>query len=130
MHDLHVSRKCYKISRNLGNLIDILFFCKKHAFGVNPLITRPTRITRDTKTLIDNIFTTDLNSHKQSGIIINDIGDHLPIYVVTQYIHKETLNKTCIKKRVINDFTKKALIKDLENCNWDEILAEEDVSIT
>ena len=52
------------------------------------------------------------------------------LYVVTRYIHKETLNKTCIKKRVINDVTKKALIKDLENCNWDEILAEEDVNIT
>ena len=69
-----------------------------YSHGLQPLITRPTRITRDTKTLIDNIFTTYLNSHKQSGIIINYISDHLPIYVVTQYIHKETLNKTLIKK--------------------------------
>ena len=28
-HDLQVSQKCYKISRNLGNLIDRVFFCKK-----------------------------------------------------------------------------------------------------
>ena len=42
--DLQVSRKCYKISRNLGNLIDILFFCNKNMllvriredFCVNP----------------------------------------------------------------------------------------------
>ena len=34
-HDLQVSRKCHKISRNLRNLIDLIFFCKKHAFGVN-----------------------------------------------------------------------------------------------
>ena len=34
-HDLHFSLKCYKISRNLGNLI-VIFFCKKHDFGVNP----------------------------------------------------------------------------------------------
>ena len=106
------------------------FIDQLYSYGLQPLITRPTRITRDTKTRIDNIFTTDLNSHKQSGIIINDISGHLPMYVVTRYIHKETLNKTCIKKRVINDVTKKALIKDLENCNWDEILAEEDVNIT
>ena len=32
-HDLQVSRKCYKISRNLGNLIDLIFFCKKACFG-------------------------------------------------------------------------------------------------
>ena len=104
------------------------FIDQLYSHGLQPLITRPTRITRDTKTQIDNIFTTDLNSHKQSDI--NDISDHLPIYVVTQYIHKETLYKTCIKKRVINDVTKKAFIKDLDNCNWDEMLAEEDVNIT
>ena len=36
LHDLQVSRKCYKISRNLGNLIDLLFSGKRHAFRVNP----------------------------------------------------------------------------------------------
>ena len=35
-HDLQVSRKCYKISRNLGHLITLILFCKTHAFGVNP----------------------------------------------------------------------------------------------
>ena len=36
-HDVQVSRKCYKISRNVGNLINLIFFCKKaSAFGVNP----------------------------------------------------------------------------------------------
>ena len=106
------------------------FIDQLYSHGLQPLITRPTIITRDTKTLIDNIFTTDLNSHKQSGILINDTSDHLPVYVVTRYIHKETLNKTCIKKIVINVITKKAFIKDLEKCNWDDILAEEDVNIT
>ena len=44
VHDLEVSRKCYKISRNLGILIDLLFFCQKSmllvcirvAFNGNP----------------------------------------------------------------------------------------------
>ena len=37
-YDLQVSRQCYNISRNAGNLIDILFVCNtaEHAFGVNP----------------------------------------------------------------------------------------------
>ena len=38
VHDRQVSRKCYKISRNLGNLIDLLIFsANKHTFGVNPI---------------------------------------------------------------------------------------------
>ena len=48
------------------------FIDQLYSHWLQSLITRPTRITRDTKTLIDNIFTTDLNSHKQSGKIIND----------------------------------------------------------
>ena len=35
-HDLQVSRKCYKISRNLGSFINLIFSAKKHAFCVNP----------------------------------------------------------------------------------------------
>ena len=130
---MHACRclRCYRICYDNDKHVETNDFIDQlYSHRLQPLITRPTRMTRDTKTLIDNIFTTDLNSHKQSGIIINYISDHLPIYVVTKYIHKETLNKTCTKKIVINDVTKKAFIKDLENCNWDEILAEEDVNIT
>ena len=29
VHDLQVSRQCYKISGNVRNLIDLLFFCNK-----------------------------------------------------------------------------------------------------
>ena len=40
-HDLHVSRQCYKFSRNVGNLINLLFFATKHfLFGGNPRLRR------------------------------------------------------------------------------------------
>ena len=123
--DFNVDLLQYDKNADTNHFVDQLF-----SFGLHPLITRPTRITRDTKTLIDNIFTTDLCSHKQSGLIINDISDHLPIYVVTEYIHHEAKHKTYIKKRLVNEERKRAFIKDLEKCNWDEILTEEDVNIT
>ena len=40
-----------------NNCIDHLY-----SFGLHPLITRPTRITTHSKTLIDNIFTTNLSN--------------------------------------------------------------------
>ena len=76
--DFNVDLLQYDKRVETNDFIDQLY--SYATYGLQPLITRPTRITRDTKTLIDNIFTTDLNSHKQSGIIINDISDHLPIY--------------------------------------------------
>jgi hypothetical protein len=53
-----------------------------------PLITKPTRITSHTATLIDNIFTNNIDKIDSSinGILFSDISDHLPI------IHKHFLN--------------------------------------
>ena len=62
------------------------FIDQLYSHGLQPLITTPTRITRDTKTQIDNIFTTDLNSHKQSDI--NDISDHLYMLSPNIFIKK------------------------------------------
>ena len=42
-----------------------------------PLITCPTRIT-----LIDNIFTNNLNNFSVSGLMFCDISDHLPIFTL------------------------------------------------
>jgi len=47
--------------------------------GVKPLITKPTRITETTATLIDHIYTNDVNL-KTAGILIFHISDHLPVY--------------------------------------------------
>ena len=49
-----------------------------------PLIHRPTRITAHSATLIDNIFTNHLDCNDGlNGIIVNDISDHLPVFVYT-----------------------------------------------
>ena len=64
--------------------------CKysKHLFeiffsaGLVPTITRPTRITHETATLIDNLYVSGksiVNLH--SGILVADISDHFPVLV-------------------------------------------------
>ena len=35
------------------------------------------------KTLIDNIFISDVTSHIQSGLLINNTSYHLPIFQIT-----------------------------------------------
>jgi len=62
------------------------FFHQLSSSGYMPLITNPTRIAKSTATLIDNIFTNNLSRTKHSsGILINDISDHLPIFTITEY---------------------------------------------
>ena len=50
-----------------------------------PTITLPTRITKTTATLIDNIFVSkQLFKNYTSGVLINDISDHLPCILVNR----------------------------------------------
>ena len=75
-----------------------------------PLITRPTRITSNTATLIDNIFTNNLNNLSVSGLMFCAISDDLPIFTLLLDPNKN-LNKllgflfvTKVKyKPVLND---------------------------
>ena len=49
-----------------------------------PLITKPTRITQTSATLIDNIFTNNQQvSGDISGIVVTDLADHFGIYHVS-----------------------------------------------
>ena len=45
-------------------------------------IDKPTRITDISATLIDNISTNELRHHLTSGILLNGISDHLPIFAI------------------------------------------------
>ena len=47
-----------------------------------PLITRPTRITSHSATLVDNIFQNSLETNLLSGLLFTDVSDHLPNFVV------------------------------------------------
>ena len=48
------------------------------------LITSPTRITTDTKTLIDNLFSNDFSSNIISGNLTVGISDHMPQFALVQ----------------------------------------------
>ena len=49
-----------------------------------PLINKPTRITNHYATLIDNIFTNAFGINHNSGILVNDLSDHLPIFTIKE----------------------------------------------
>ena len=86
-----------------------------------PLITRPTRITSNTATLIDNIFTNNLNNFSVSGLTFWDISDHLLIFTLLLDQNKD-LNKTSwlsFRDKSANNVAK---FKDrLANVTWDEL---------
>ena len=55
------------------------------------LITRPTRITQNTATLIDNVFTNNFQNLNNTfqGILVTDLSDHSPIFTSILPLNKE-----------------------------------------
>ena len=50
-----------------------------------PTITKPTRVTRSTATLIDNIIIgRELQTDFEASILISDISDHLPCLITVK----------------------------------------------
>lgn len=54
--------------------------------------SRPSRITPHCATLINNIVTNNIENNIVSGLLINDIGDHLHLLTTTEI-------KTCKDRR-------------------------------
>ena len=80
------------------------------------------------KTLIDNIFTSDVTSTIQSGLLINDTSDHLPIFQMTDIgVNGNQNNFVYNKKRIVTDINICEIISELEKTEWDEILNSDDV---
>ena len=87
-----------------------------------PIITKPTRITDHTKTLIDHIYINKSICQVKSGIAVFDISDHLPVFSI--------INAPCKRmneKRFYRDyksFNKDEYIRDLSEIDWHEKLRE------
>ena len=51
--------------------------------GCLPIITQPTRITENSSTLIDHVYTNNTTKEMKSFILLHDLTDHMPIIVST-----------------------------------------------
>lgn len=58
-----------------------LFLNTFATLGLSPGISLPTRISAESKSLIDNFFFNDISVVKNTGVMISDVSDHLPIHI-------------------------------------------------
>ena len=89
-----------------------LRFERLHSNMFFPMITRPTRITSHTATLLDNIFANKCFDHSRSGLLITDISDHLPVFLI--YSNNDSSNSHTHDPVVIRDNNKENLASFLE----------------
>ena len=95
------------------------FVCINENNNLVPGITRPTRITNTSATLIDNIFISDTYvAMIQSQIIIDDISDHLPTCVIPENINIGAKERKRITTRKMSKRSINLICKDLSEVNW------------
>ena len=88
-----------------------------------PVITKPTRITNSSATLIDNIFISNkLQQDYNSGIIISDLSDHLPTALRLNNVKHDMKQPQIITYRKITTENIKKLNEELKEHNLEEIL--------
>ena len=127
-----------KISYFMGDFNMDLLKCDEHtptmeylkiwyAYSYLPMITRPTRVTQKTATLIDNIFTNNVSTedYYTNGIILCDITDHFPVCHITNKVI-QTKETVCIHQRKMNDSCKQQFLNSLSTCEWNHVMETND----
>ena len=61
------------------------YFLLMKSCGLDTVITRPTRVTGNSATMIDHILCNKLKTITRCGIIFSSITDHFPVCVTTKY---------------------------------------------
>ena len=102
--------------------IDTMF-----SMGLYPLITKPSRIASHSSTLIDNIFTNDMQHANVSGIILNDLSDHFPVFTLYNYKVRKGGSDLASCRRVVSDNTIKLLNDELQAQTWEEVYSQKTV---
>ena len=105
-----------------NNTYTAAFLDKIYSTSLIPQILCPTRITPHSKTLINNIFTTDANKETLSGNIITNISDHLAQFLSFTVKKSHHKTKKEIYKQNYKNFNADLFLSDLGNIDWQEAL--------
>ena len=82
--DFNIDFLKYDQHQSTEKYLDMLY-----SYNIIPIITKPTRITNHTKTLIDHIYTNTSILHITAGIGLLDITDHLPVFCIANIAPKQ-----------------------------------------
>ena len=92
--------------------------------GLLPTITKPTRVTRTTATLIDNIVVgKKYQSNYESQIILSDLSDHFPCMLNIKNTKLFSKKQTTVKTRGLNPSKIEEIKLKLAQIDWDNLLA-------
>ena len=87
------------------------------SYGLTPFISLPTRISGDSATIVDNIFTNNMTNKIKSGNIVTDFSDHFSQFI-SVYRPKIDLKSITLYKRDYSKFSEEDFRDDVSIQNF------------
>lgn len=98
-------------------------------YSLHQLINSPTRVTQNSRTLIDLIFVSRLDMVTKSNVLEPFCSDHSPVSVTIKGCIRST--KTYMRK--VYDYTlvnKDGICSHVENTDWENALSSPDINVS
>lgn len=125
--DFNVNLLKTSIHQPTSDFVDMMF-----SSSYIPLINRPTRVSEDTITLIDNIFTNYHTTEEHfTGIIPMDVSDHFSIFHIlfqNDVTPTRSSNNT-YQQLILNESTLQNFNQALQTVDWSYVLQSNDVDL-
>ena len=99
------------------------FYKLMASYGLTPYILLPTRIQKDSSTIVDNIFTNNTTNKIISGNIVTDISDHFSQFI-SVLRPKIDLKAISFYKRDYSHFSEQSFRNDVSIQNYNKDLTD------
>jgi exonuclease III len=130
---LSVVKREKKICYIMGDYNINLLNCESHiptsefletmySFSYSPFITKPTRVTVNSATIIDNIFCNEYPKSSFQGVCFTDISDHFPIFYIDTHSAVDDKSTQIKPQRNYTKHNIELFSNKLQSLNWNEVL--------
>ena len=123
MGDYNINILNYDSHSETAQFVDLLY-----SYALLPLINRPTRISQGSATLINNIFTNNIDTidKDRQGILVTDITDHFPVFYINSCHKQIGSNELHICRRNFCYDNKIAIQRAITETDWSEMYLQGD----
>ena len=125
MGDFNINLLMYKRVSSVTKFVDMF-----HGYDFLSTVNKPTRVTYNTATVIDQIWTNNYTNLIKSGILYQSVSDHLPIFSIFKTVNGNVHQPTNIEYRKFSSSNISSFKHDLENTVWDLITNSNDPDVS
>ena len=98
------------------------FLLSLQCYSFFPVIDKPTRVYKNSATLIDNIFVNRFDHKISGGNMVSDISDHYSQFCFIHSLTPKNFTTKC-KIRDYSNFSEECFINDVSETDWNSLMA-------